>query len=46
MPKKKSKPAKTRDISLFFLRTRKAGPQTKRKKEAKKFTVNDELSKY
>lgn len=46
MPKKKPKTAKTREISLFFLRKRKAGPQTRKKKEPKKFTVKDELSKY
>lgn len=46
MPKKKPRTAKVRDISIFYLRTRKAGPQTRKKKETKKFSVNDEMSKY
>jgi len=46
MSKKKPRTAKVRDISIFHLRTRKAGPQTRKKREVKQFTLRDEMSKY
>ncbi|NLB18938.1 MAG: hypothetical protein GX825_09485 [Syntrophomonadaceae bacterium] len=46
MKKKKPRIAKIRDLSVFHLRSRKAGPQTRKKKTVKKFSVKDEMSKY
>ncbi|NLV17682.1 MAG: hypothetical protein GXY50_10840 [Syntrophomonadaceae bacterium] len=46
MKKKKPRIAKIRDIGVFHLRSRKAGPQTRKKKAIKKFSVQDELSKH
>jgi hypothetical protein len=41
----KRRRSKTRDLSLFFLRKRKAGPQKKRKKEDK-FSMKKEMEEY